>query len=70
MNYHITSKGYRAKPRVPHNIATWQLVINHFRKSHTISQSAMSEICKHHDHAAGGDAFIPYMLRNQWITVL
>ncbi len=70
VNYRITQTGRSVILRTPHNIETWNIVKNLFLAVRELSWEQLSNACRDHDHPAGGDAFIPYMLHRKWIEVL
>jgi hypothetical protein len=70
VNYRITQTGRNVILRTPHNIETWDIVKNLFLALRELSWAQLSIACRDHDHPAGGDAFIPYMLDRNLIEVL
>jgi hypothetical protein len=63
----MTQKGLETNPRARQNMETWRLVKGAFLVHKTLSWDQLSKLCEKHDHPAGGDAFIRYMLGNGWI---
>ena len=66
-NYRMTQTGRDVILRVPHNIETWKIVRDLFLTLRELNWEQLSNACRDHDHPAGGDAFIPYMLHRNWI---
>lgn len=66
-NYQMTQKGKEANPRAKQNVETWRLVRGAFQIHKTLSWEQLSKLCHNHDHSAGGDAFIRYVLGYEWI---
>jgi hypothetical protein len=46
---------------------TWKIVRDLFLTLKELSWEQLSHACRDHNHSAGGDAFIPYMLQRKWI---
>ena len=70
VNYRITQTGRNVTLHARHNIETWVIVKSLFLALRELSWEQLSIACRDHDHPAGGDAFIPYMLHRKWIEVL
>jgi len=66
-NFRITQKGRKSKPSAHHNVETWSFVKSVFQAHKIVSWAQLSKACRNHDHPAGGDAFIPYLVRMNWI---
>ena len=69
-NYRMTQKGKEANPRAVQNVETWRLVKGAFLVHKKLNWEQLSKLCEKHDHPAGGDAFIRYMLGNKWIEAV
>lgn len=66
-NYRMTQTGRDVILRAPHNMETWKIVRDLFLTLKELSWEQLSHACRDHNHSAGGDAFIPYMLQRKWI---